>query len=194
MLELSPSASGRRRRGAWRLRGELEAAIAAVGPPTGRGTLRAPAKLTLAEAAEEWLEAARAGIVRTRSGDRYKPSALRAYTQALRVHSLPELGHVRLSAVDRNRVQDLVDRLGRPAGSPPQPPGPPRARRKSRKPRAPRFSVMSVARGRAARATAEPSVAIPTASPGLGTPTTRRPTEPPDLVPTAGRRAGPARA
>jgi hypothetical protein len=43
-----------------------------------RGTLRAPSPTTLNEAALEWLEAAQAGVVRTRSGDRYKPSALRS--------------------------------------------------------------------------------------------------------------------
>ena len=44
-----------------------------------RGTLRAPARTTLEQAADQWLRAAEAGIVRTRSGDPYKPSALRAY-------------------------------------------------------------------------------------------------------------------
>jgi integrase len=76
-----------------------------------RGTLRAPTASTLAEAAEDWLFAAKEGIVRTRSGDPYKPSALRGYERSLRSHALPELGHLRLSAVDRNRVQDLVDSL-----------------------------------------------------------------------------------
>src|SRR5215211_5774474 len=76
-----------------------------------RGTLRAPTRTTLTEAAGEWLGAARAGIVRTRSGEIYKPSALRSYEQALRLKVLPELGHLRLSALGRNAVQDLVDRL-----------------------------------------------------------------------------------
>jgi integrase len=49
--------------------------------------------------------------VRTRSGDPYKPSALRAYEQALRGKLLPALGHLKLSSVTRNSVQDLVDRL-----------------------------------------------------------------------------------
>ena len=76
-----------------------------------RGTLRAPTRTTLAEAADDWLSAARAGIARTRSGERYKPSALRSYEEALRTKVLPELGHLRLSAVDRLCVQDTVDRL-----------------------------------------------------------------------------------
>jgi len=76
-----------------------------------RGTLRAPTRTTLAEAAEAWLAGAQAGIVRTRSGDPYKPSALRGYEQSLRSKLLPELGHLRLSAVTRTCVQDLVDRM-----------------------------------------------------------------------------------
>ncbi len=76
-----------------------------------KGTLRAPTRTTLAEAAEDWLVAARAGIARTRSGDPYKPSALRSYEQALRTKVLPDLGKLRLSCVDRVVVQDLVDRL-----------------------------------------------------------------------------------
>lgn len=76
-----------------------------------RATLRAPSRTTVEEAAERWLEAAEAGIVRTRSGDPYKPSALRAYEQALRQKLLPALGHLKLSALPRNQVQDVVDRL-----------------------------------------------------------------------------------
>jgi hypothetical protein len=75
------------------------------------GTLRAPTRTTLAQAAEEWLAAAQAEVIRTRSGTSYKPSALRAYEQALRTTVLPELGHVRLSSVSRAAVQDLVDSL-----------------------------------------------------------------------------------
>jgi integrase len=76
-----------------------------------RGTLLAPTRITLAEAAEAWLAAARVGLVRTRSGERYKPSALRSYERALATSVLPRLGRLRLSAVTRNDVQDLVDGL-----------------------------------------------------------------------------------
>src|SRR5436309_1825463 len=75
------------------------------------GTARAPSNVTLAEAAEAWLEATKAGIIRTRSGHPYKPSALRSYEQALRTKALPRLGARRLSSVSRNAVQDLVDEL-----------------------------------------------------------------------------------
>src|SRR4051812_24576063 len=54
-----------------------------------RGTMRAPSPRTLNEAAEAWLTAAHAGLIRTRSGDPYKPSAIRAYRRALRHRLLP---------------------------------------------------------------------------------------------------------
>jgi integrase len=75
------------------------------------GTMRAPTRTSLSEAAEDWLSAAKAGIVRTRSGETYKPSAIRAYEQVLRARVLPELGHLRVSSLSRNLIQDLVDRL-----------------------------------------------------------------------------------
>lgn len=75
------------------------------------GALRAPTRTTVEEAAEAWLIAAKAGVVRTRSGDPYKPSALRAYEQVLRATALPHLGQLRLSAVTRNVLQDLIDEL-----------------------------------------------------------------------------------
>jgi integrase len=75
------------------------------------GTLRAPTRTTLEEAASEWLAAAQAKVVRTRSGSAYKPSALRGYREALRAKILPALGHLRLSSVTRAAVQDLVDKL-----------------------------------------------------------------------------------
>jgi len=74
-----------------------------------RRTITAPADETLEVAAEKWLTAAKAGIVRTRSGEAYKPSALRGYERVLRSRILPELGSRRLSAITRNQIQDLVD-------------------------------------------------------------------------------------
>jgi hypothetical protein len=56
------------------------------------GTLSADRGPTLEEAAEAWLEAARAGIVRNRSGEAYKPATIRSYEQNLRLRILPVLG------------------------------------------------------------------------------------------------------
>ena len=76
-----------------------------------RGTLRAPVPTTLNQAADAWLTGARAGTIRTRSGDRYKPSALRGYEAALRQRLLPEFGGYRLASLERRDIQDFADRL-----------------------------------------------------------------------------------
>lgn len=76
-----------------------------------RGTMRAPSPQTLREAADQWLADANAGIVRTRSGYPYKPSAIRSYRIALRAHILPRLGHHRLSTITRHHIQRIADDL-----------------------------------------------------------------------------------
>jgi integrase len=76
-----------------------------------RNTLRAPVPITVAEAASAWLAGARAGVIRNRSGDVYKPSAIRTYEQGLRLRILPEIGGVKLAEVTRNDLQDLADSL-----------------------------------------------------------------------------------
>jgi len=74
-------------------------------------TLRAPSQATLREAADVWLAGALEGSIRTRSGDAYKPSALRGYEQALRNHILPDLGAAKFGEIARVDVQDLAERL-----------------------------------------------------------------------------------
>ncbi|HEY7149414.1 MAG TPA: tyrosine-type recombinase/integrase [Gaiellaceae bacterium] len=76
-----------------------------------RGTLRAPAHTTLAEAAEELVDGMRSGRVRTRSGDPYKPSAVRSYEAALRDHVVPRIGRTRLGDVQHRDVQRIADEL-----------------------------------------------------------------------------------
>jgi integrase len=66
---------------------------------------------TLRQAAAAWLEGARSGAIRNRSGDRYKPSAIRGYEEALRLRLLPDLGGAKLSEIRRADVQALIDRL-----------------------------------------------------------------------------------
>ncbi len=75
------------------------------------GTLSADRGQTLRQAAHDWLAAARAGIVRTRSGDPYKPAAIRSYEQVLRLHVYDELGHERLRELTLPRLQKYVDKL-----------------------------------------------------------------------------------
>jgi integrase len=76
-----------------------------------KGTMRAGASGTLREAAEAWLEGARSGAIRNRSGHRYKPSAIRGYETSLVTRVLPELGGARLVEIRRIDLQDLADRL-----------------------------------------------------------------------------------
>jgi integrase len=76
-----------------------------------KGTLRAPTPTTLRQAAEAWLAGARDGSIRTRSGDAYKPSAIRSYEGSLRNRVLPELGAAKVSAITRVDLQDFADRL-----------------------------------------------------------------------------------
>ena len=80
-------------------------------PELRRGTMRAPTQTTLRQAWETWQAGAKDGTVRTRSGDTYKPSALRGYEQAMRLRLLDDLGAVRLSDISRITLQDLADRL-----------------------------------------------------------------------------------
>lgn len=76
-----------------------------------RGTFAAPSPITLREAADAWLAGVRAGTIRNRSGDRYKPSAVRGYDRALRLRLLPALGRRKLAEIQRHDVQDFADRL-----------------------------------------------------------------------------------
>src|SRR5205085_8659145 len=63
------------------------------------------------QAAEAWLAGARDGSVRNRSGDVYKPSAIRGYDAALRNRILPGLGALKLNDVSRRHLQDLADKM-----------------------------------------------------------------------------------
>ena len=76
-----------------------------------RGELRAPAATTLRAAAEGWLDGAREGRITNRSGDRYKPSAVRTYERHLRLRVLPGLGATRVGDINRSDLQELVERL-----------------------------------------------------------------------------------
>ncbi len=72
---------------------------------TGSGTLRV--------AVEAWLDGARQGVIRTRSGDPYKPSAIRSYGASLRLRVLPAFGDEPLEDIRRADLQELVERLMR---------------------------------------------------------------------------------
>jgi integrase len=76
-----------------------------------RGTLKAPTKQTLNDAAEALIAGMRNGTIPTRSGDTYKPSAIRSYDQALTTRILPDLGARKLSDIQREDVKALAARL-----------------------------------------------------------------------------------
>jgi integrase len=76
-----------------------------------RGTVRAPANMAVQEAADELVAGMKSGRVRNRSGDVYKPSAIRSYEAALRDHIVPRLGRTRLADVQHRDVQRIADDL-----------------------------------------------------------------------------------
>jgi integrase len=78
--------------------------------------------ITLREAADAWLAGAKSGAIRTRSGDAYKPSAIRSYETALHAEDelpgggrtfgiLYDLGASRLADIRRGDLQGLVERM-----------------------------------------------------------------------------------
>ncbi len=77
----------------------------------GRGALRGPNPTTIRAAWDAWHEGARAGTVRDRSGERFKPSTIRAYERAMRIRILGEFGEARLGEVQRPDLQRFVYKL-----------------------------------------------------------------------------------
>lgn len=67
--------------------------------------------LTLEQASWLWLEAARTGRVRDRSGHTYKPGTLREYARVLRLRVLSEFGSSQLAAITRGDLQAFIDRM-----------------------------------------------------------------------------------
>jgi integrase len=76
-----------------------------------RGGLRAPKPTTVRQAWDAWYEGAKASTIRNRSGDAYKPSALRSYERAMRLRVLPALGSMRLADLQRPDLQAFADLL-----------------------------------------------------------------------------------
>ncbi|HEX4463085.1 MAG TPA: phage integrase N-terminal SAM-like domain-containing protein [Solirubrobacterales bacterium] len=67
--------------------------------------------MTVEQAAWLWLEAARSGAVRDRSGHQYKPGTLREYGRALGLRVLPGVWRAPASELTRAELQDFVDRM-----------------------------------------------------------------------------------
>ena len=64
---------------------------------------------TLLDAAEAFVDGIASGSIRTRAGERYKPSVVREYARSLRLHVLPALGGTKLSKIQRRDVKHVVD-------------------------------------------------------------------------------------
>lgn len=75
---------------------------------------------TIKQAAEAWLAGAEASppTVVAKSGLPYKPSVLRDHRRALELYILPELGAVRITALDQSEMQQFADRLAAKGLSP----------------------------------------------------------------------------
>lgn len=67
--------------------------------------------ITVAEAAELWIEARRAD----RDAGHLEPSSFKKYEQHARLHIVPRIGGIKLSQLRRPDVVDLLDRVGREA-------------------------------------------------------------------------------
>lgn len=76
-----------------------------------RGGLRAARPVTVEEAWDRWYRGALDGSIRNRSGDRFKPSALRSYERAMRLRILPEFGTRKIPDVQQADLQDFADEL-----------------------------------------------------------------------------------
>lgn len=76
-----------------------------------RGTVRAPANMAVQEAADDLVAGMKSGRVRNRSGDLYKPSAIRSYEAALRDYIVPRVGRIRLADLQHRDVQRIADNL-----------------------------------------------------------------------------------
>jgi integrase len=92
---------------------EAKAWRAATGVAVNAGTVCASSSTTLGQAWNEWLEGARSGLIRTRSGDRYKPSALHGYEQSMTNRVLAKLADEKVYKLTRQQLQELADDLHR---------------------------------------------------------------------------------
>jgi integrase len=76
-----------------------------------KGVRLAGTSQTRFKAAETFVDGIATAAIRTKSGERYKPSVVREYERSLRLHILPTLGGPRLSRIQRRDLQRLADEL-----------------------------------------------------------------------------------
>jgi len=75
------------------------------------GDVRYDSTLTLRQAAERWLAGAEAGSILTRTGDPYKPAAIRGYRQVMVRRVLPAFGDRAFGSIRLRDLQDFADEL-----------------------------------------------------------------------------------
>ncbi len=84
---------------------------AAAQTQAAKGVRLAGTAQTLRNAAEAFVDGIASGAIRTRAGERYKPSVVREYERSLRLHILPTLDGAKLAKIQRRDVQRVADDL-----------------------------------------------------------------------------------
>jgi len=78
-------------------------------PAVRSGDLSAERGPRFKDAVDAWLDGLSDGYITNRSGDRYKPAAIRGYRSSLHLRAVPAFEHLRLAEVTTQDVQALVD-------------------------------------------------------------------------------------
>jgi integrase len=76
-----------------------------------QGRRRGPSGVTVKELGEAFIEGAKDGSVRNRSGDPFKPSVIRGYEAALKNRVYPAMGSRKVDTITAIDVQDFADEL-----------------------------------------------------------------------------------
>jgi integrase len=95
----------------FRTLGEARRWRAGAQTQAAKGVRLAGTSQTLLEAAEAFVDGITSGAIRTRTGERYKPSVVPEYERSLRLHVLPTLGGAKLSKIQRRDAQRLAEEL-----------------------------------------------------------------------------------
>jgi integrase len=79
-----------------------------IGSAIDQGKVRAGAKMTVTEAGAKLLAGMRDGTIESRKGRPYAEPTIDSYEDSLDNYILPELGRVKVSAIDRRQIKRLV--------------------------------------------------------------------------------------
>ena len=104
----------RKVRKTFRRKSEAKAWRADAQSAAARGGLRGTTRdaRTLTEALTEFVEGMRAGTIRPKGRERYKPNTIRSYDRAVRVHIAPsKIGDLKVRDMQRSDLQGFADEL-----------------------------------------------------------------------------------